>query len=571
MSLGGQNYTAPATVNLVLAGSGDACDTLATYNLVLKTQATFNQNISLCPGETVSLGGQIYTAPATVNLVLAGSAEACDTLATYNLILKPQATFNQNIALCPGETVSLGGQIYTAPATVNLVLAGSGEACDTLATYNLNLKPQVSVNQNISLCPGETVSLGGQIYTAPATVNLVLAGSGEACDTLATYNLVLLSQPTLTQNIEFCPGETITLGNTAYSQPGTVVLQLPANTGCDTVATYTLSFLTPAPSNVSMVCPANVIVNTVSGTGAVAVNYANPNAASDCPCPGLDLSLTAGLASGSLFPVGNTSVCWQATDSCGQAASCCFNIAVQEEDPCDTKVIGCMKYELLNITADAGKNRTYRIRVTNNCANKMIYTAIQIPDGLTAINPAENSIYTAPGSGNEYLVRNPNYSPFYSVRFKSTSDSISGGQSEIFRYKIPAQADPTFIHILSRLAPQLYFEAHLNTFYCPIGTTPAGGRPSEDRELPLNISPEIMLFPNPSSGILYADLSDWEDQFLQLRIMDSHGQLVLQQNAMAVFGAQSIELPESLSSGLYFFELLTPGGEKYTARFALIR
>jgi hypothetical protein len=230
-----------------------------------------------------------------------------------------------------------------------------------------------------------------------------------------------------------------------------------------------------------------------------------------------------------------------------------------------------MKYELLNITADAGKNRTYRIRVTNNCANKLIYTAIQIPDGMTAINPAENSIYTAPGSGNEYLVRNPNYSPFYSVRFKSLNDSISGGQSEVFKYKIPAQADPTFIHILSRLAPQLYFEAHLNTFYCPIGTTPAGGRPGEDRELPLNISPEIMLFPNPSSGILYADLSDWEDQFVQLRILDSHGQLVLQQNTMAVFGAQSIELPESLSSGLYYFELLTPGGEKHTTRFALIR
>jgi len=571
VSLGGQNYTAPATVNLVLARVGEACDTLATYNLILKPQVSLNQNISLCPGETVSLGGQNYTAPATVNLVLAGVGEACDTLATYNLILKPQSTINQNISLCPGETVSLGGQNYTAPATVNLVLAGVGEACDTLATYNLILKPQSTISQNISLCPGETVSLGGQNYTAPATVNLVLAGVGEACDTLATYNLVLLSQPTLNQNIEFCPGETITLGNTAYTQPGTVVLQLPANTGCDTVATYNLSFLTPAPSNVSIVCPANVAVNTLAGTGSVVVNYSNPIAASDCPCPGLDLSLTAGLASGSFFPTGNTQVCWQATDSCGQAASCCFNIAVQEDDPCDIKVIGCMKYELLNITADAGKNRTYRIRVTNNCANKMIYTAIQIPDGMTAINPAENSTYTAPGSGNEYLVRNPNFSPFYSVRFKSINDSISGGQSEIFRYKIPAQADPTFIHILSRLAPQVYFEAHLNTFYCQIGTTPPGGRPSEERELPLSLTPEIVLFPNPSSGILYADLSAWENQFLQFRIIGSQGQLVLQESTLAIAGPQRIELPEALSSGLYFFELLTPGGEKHTARFALIR
>ena len=476
-----------------------------------------------------------------------------------------------SFALCPNDTILIEGQNYTAPASVSFNHPGVNGECDTVLVYELVLKNQVIVNQNISLCPGETVSLGGQNYTAPATVNLVLAGVGEACDTLATYNLVLLSQPTLNQNIEFCPGETITLGNTAYTQPGTVVLQLPANTGCDTVATYNLSFLTPAPSNVSIVCPANVAVNTLAGTGSVVVNYSNPIAASDCPCPGLDLSLTAGLASGSFFPTGNTQVCWQATDSCGQAASCCFNIAVQEDDPCDIKVIGCMKYELLNITADAGKNRTYRIRVTNNCANKMIYTAIQIPDGMTAINPAENSTYTAPGSGNEYLVRNPNFSPFYSVRFKSINDSISGGQSEIFRYKIPAQADPTFIHILSRLAPQVYFEAHLNTFYCQIGTTPPGGRPSEERELPLSLTPEIVLFPNPSSGILYADLSAWENQFLQFRIIGSQGQLVLQESTLAIAGPQRIELPEALSSGLYFFELLTPGGEKHTARFALIR
>ncbi len=534
-------------------------------------KVVLENSFALCPNDTILIEGQNYTAPASVSFNHPGVNGECDTVLVYELVLKNQVIVNRNISLCPGETVSLGGQNYTAPATVNLVLAGVGEACDTLATYSLVLKPQVSLNQNISLCPGETVSLGGQNYTAPATVNLVLAGVGEACDTLATYNLVLLSQPTLNQNIEFCPGETITLGNTAYTQTGTVVLQLPANTGCDTVATYNLSFLTPAPSNVSIVCPANVVVNTLAGTGSVVVNYSNPIAASDCPCPGLDLSLTAGLASGSFFPTGNTQVCWQATDSCGQAASCCFNIAVQEDDPCDIKVIGCMKYELLNITADAGKNRTYRIRVTNNCANKMIYTAIQIPDGMTAINPAENSTYTAPGSGNEYLVRNPNFSPFYSVRFKSINDSISGGQSEIFRYKIPAQADPTFIHILSRLAPQVYFEAHLNTFYCQIGTTPPGGRSSEERELPLSLTPEIVLFPNPSSGILYADLSAWENQFLQFRIIGSQGQLVLQQSTLAIAGPQRIELPETLSNGLYFFELLTPGGEKHTARFALIR
>ncbi len=529
------------------------------------------QDIPLCPNEIIVLDGQSYTAPDSVTLTLPGSNGNCDTLATYILVLKNQVSINETIALCPGETTMIDGQTYSAPATVNLTLAGSNGDCDTLATYVLVLKNQVSINENIALCPGETTTLGGQTYTAPATVNLTFAGSNGECDTLATYTLELLTQPTFSQTIEFCPGETVLLGGTSYTQPGVVILSLPATSGCDTIATYTLEYLTPAPSNVGIVCPGNVSVITSPGTGPFAVTYPDPTAASDCPCPGLELTLTAGLPSGSLFPVTSTPVCWQASDSCGQTASCCFVVTVREEAPCDVKTNGCMKYELLNITADAAENRTYRIRVTNSCANKMTYTAIQIPDGMTAMSPAENSIFTAEVSGREYLVRNPNFSPFYSVRFKSIVDSISGGQSEIFRYKLPAQADPTYIHILSRLEPQVYYEAHLNTFNCPIGITPPdGNRPTVEREMKPLLSPEIRLFPNPTSGTLFADLSDWEGQDVQLRVLDSRGQMVLQHAVLANASVQSIDLPESLSSGLYFLEVWTELGEKYSARFALV-
>ena len=69
----------------------------------------------------------------------------------------------------------------------------------------------------------------------------------------------------------------------------------------------------------------------------------------------------------------------------------------------------------------------------------MIYTAIQIPDGLVAEAPANNSVYHSE-DGRAYDVRNPNYSPFYSIRFKSQMDSISNGQSDIFSYTLPAQS-----------------------------------------------------------------------------------------------------------------------------------
>ena len=570
INIAGNTYSAPASIAFTLTAA-NGCDSVSGFELVLRTEVAIDETIALCPDETILLGGQGYFAPATVNLVLPGLGNACDTLATYNLTLKPQVSLNETITLCPGETTSLGGQNYAAPTTVNLTLPGLGGSCDTLATYVLILKPQVSLNETIALCPGETTSLGGQNYAAPATINLTLPGLGDACDTLATYVLTLNSQPTLSETIEFCPGETITLAGTSYTQPATVILTLPSAVGCDTISTYVLVYLTPAPSNVSITCPGNVSVITPPGTGPFVVNYPNPTAASDCPCPGLSLTLTTGLPSGSLFPPTSTPVCFQAVDSCGQTAACCFVVTVREEQPCDVKTIGCMKYELLNITADAGKNRTYRIRVTNFCANKMIYTAIQIPDGMIAISPAENSIYTAPTSGREYLVRNPNFSPFYSVRFKSTTDSIANGEFDVLRYTLPAQADPTYIHIISRLEPQIYHEAHLNTFNCPIGITPpGGGKPGEERAEIDFLVKGILLFPNPTSGALFADLTAWAGQDLQMRILDSRGQTVVQRKVSATSEFQSLELPDALPNGLYFLEIITPDGERERAQFVSV-
>jgi hypothetical protein len=61
----------------------------------------------------------------------------------------------------------------------------------------------------------------------------------------------------------------------------------------------------------------------------------------------------------------------------------------------------------------------------------LIYTAIQLPDGVDAVEPANLSTYNSP-EGRNYLVRNPNFTPFYSIRFKSTTDSIANGESDVF-------------------------------------------------------------------------------------------------------------------------------------------
>jgi hypothetical protein len=420
-------------------------------------------------------------------------------------------------------------------------------------------------SETIDFCPGEVVTIGGVDYSQSGTVIDTLPGTG--CDTIVTYTLVQLSNPTRAETIEFCPGESIVLGGQTYTQPGTVTLVHPANTGCDTIVTYTLRSLLPAPSVVDIDCPAQISVIAQPGEAPLQIQYNLPVATSDCPCPGVALTLTSGLPSGGLFPNGTTQVCYTAKDSCGNSASCCFVVTVREIQPCDIKMNGCMRYELLSITADVAQNKTYRIRVINNCPNELIYTAIQLPDQVVAMEPAHLSVYTA-DSGREYDVRNPNFSPFYSIRYKSTSDSISNGQSDVFQYTLPAQSAPLYMNITSRLFPQLFYEAHLNTFNCPIGVTPTGNRTEVLATAVSGLDAGVRLFPNPTDGALWIERSGATGEETW-RVFNSQGQEVMRENVAAATTGWRIDLPATLPTGLYFFQL--GDGQQKAVPFVLQR
>jgi hypothetical protein len=568
VTIGGVVYTQAGTAIDTIPGINGACDTIVTYTISILPQPERSESISFCPGSSVTIGGVVYTQSGTVLDTIPGTNGACDTIVTYTLTVLPQPLRSESISFCPRGSVTIGGVVYNQAGTVLDTIPGTNGACDTIVTYTLSVLPQPERAETRSFCPGESVTIGGVVYNQSGTVLDTIPGNNGACDTIVTYTLILLPQPTKTETLSFCPGESVVIQGQTYTQPGTVVVTIKALTGCDTIATYILEYLTPAPSVVKITCPSPVTYNVPGGTTSAVVSYPMPSASTTCVCPGLDVTLTQGLASGSTFPLGATTVCYEAKDVCGQTASCCFKVTVAQEDACDVKEIGCVKFELLGITIDLKQRKSYRVRTTNNCSNKMIYFAVQVPTGVVAVNPKDNTIYTAP-SDNKYLVRNPNYSPSYSVRYSSITDSINNGESDIFKYTLPAQADPTFIHVVVKLATQVYYEAHLNTFYCEVTPDNTGNKEGEDRDLQHELDANgLNLFPNPTDGELYADFTAWTGKQVHLQVIDAQGRVVKNQELTAIEGAQQIDLP-TLPSGIYWLQAQNDQGERVTQRFVV--
>ena len=390
--------------------------------------------------------------------------------------------------------------------------------------------------------------------SANTTYTLVLTDS-TGCTATDTFLVSVLPLNMRQELVEFCPGEMVVIGGTAYNQPGTAVDTLPALAGgCDTVVTYTLMDKTAnQPNTLQLGCPGNLVYTVAAGANALPVSYVLPTATSACPCPDINVERSSGLASGADFPVGINTVCFRAEDACGNTKTCCFTVRVEENEGCDVKTSGCLRFELVSIKQDAAKNWVYRVRITNNCTDGLAYAFVQVPDGVQALAPAQGSVYT--GASGAYTVRNPNFSPFYSLRFQPNGAGISNGQSDVFRYVLPAQTDVNYIHAAVRLASGAYIETHLNTFYCPVGVEPATLPKAAERTAPAAFT-ALEAYPNPAFAGAVLRISGHELPDGMFYLQDMGGRTVLERQ---VAGNQVYLGPDGLSTGIYYFRIIENG------------
>lgn len=440
-------------------------------------------------------------------------------------------------------------------------------------TVQVSVEMHPSRADTLVVAPNFPVTLGNGVYFAPDTVTLRIPSGTGFCDTLHTYFLVPCQPVSTSLNLSFYPGEVLLLDGYTYDHPGVYTHTLQTQSGCDSVVTYQLEWLI---TNLDLTCSADRVDTAALGQSGHPVVYDLPVVDTDCPEPGTGYSLLTGLPPGASFPVGTTTVCYEGFNGCGIRDTCCFTVTVvpttaPDDPPCDVKMAGnCLQVELLGIQLDSVGDRRYSIRLRNTCAAALDYVAIQLPKGLQALSPAEGAVYLAP-SGNAYLVRNPNASPFYSIRYRALTDNLKNGVADILTYTLPAQAAPPYIHVFAKLANGISAETHLSALNC----TPLPWAGVHDRSLANAnpaVRPGIRLWPNPAGSSVQVDLSFWLHQRVQLRIVDAQGQVVFYSNDLDVSsGLLGLQLDGRFPDGLYHLSVQGPGGLPQAVRFVVIR
>ncbi|MCC6461498.1 MAG: HYR domain-containing protein [Saprospiraceae bacterium] len=357
------------------------------------------------------------------------------------------------------------------------------------------------------------------------------------------------------QQIGLYPGQAVVLDGQSYTAPAVVTVVRPAPGGCDSILTYQLELLS---SQITLQCPADISVVAPANTSAVSVVYALPTAVTDCPDGSVVLNRIQGLASGEPFPIGTHTVCYEAANACGLRDTCCFEIRVDEQlytKACDSKTAGCLDFELLQVSRDAAQNWVYRVRVTPHCNSAVQFVYLGLPQGISAIEPDGAGLYTSPGGG-EYALRSPNFSPFYSLRFKPVSGGLAAGQSAVFRYVLPAQTGVSYIHVAARLLNGGYVEAYLNTFNCPVGLEAGSAVPRAEVPAEPASPTSIRISPNPAGAGTLLQLEGTPVPQGDFVLRDLTGRLVFR---AAVTDNTVLFNTETGVAGMYVFEVSEGG------------
>ena len=252
----------------------NGCDSTVTTTLIVRPLISSSQSFTICNGESVTVGTSTYNATGTYTDIFT-AIDGCDSVVTTSVFVNPTFTINQTIQLCFGETLTVGTTTYTASGTYTNVLQ-TVNGCDSTVNTDLTVIPFLASTQNVVVCFGETYSIGDSVYTQSGTYTNVFSGV-SGCDSTVTTILTVRNENIVNQTISICAGETYSVGNNVYSQTGTYTNFFTTAEGCDSTHTLNLTvkpitIITAQPISATN-CAGTSVTFNVFATGSGALTY----------------------------------------------------------------------------------------------------------------------------------------------------------------------------------------------------------------------------------------------------------------------------------------------------------
>lgn len=342
-------------------GAGSDSETKTSYINVGDTTSP----VAVCQNITVFLDGAGNASIVAADID-AGSSDNCGSVSLsatptmftcaelgINTVTLTATDGNSNSSTCTSTVTVIDSTTPTAIfQNITTYLDGSGNSTITAADVDGGSSdncgtPSLSTSPNAFTC----ADIGTNSVTLTAT-----DGSGNASNASGTVTVIDSTSPTA-----FCQNITVflsALGNATITAAdvdggssdncGSVSLSAsPLSFTCADLGSNTVTMTTTDGSgntdmctstvtvldsvSPTITCPGTVVENVPGGTLSAVVNFSTPTANDNCG----SASVVCVPASGSVFPLGTTTVVCTATDGSSNEETCSFSVIVQEAGAVD--------------------------------------------------------------------------------------------------------------------------------------------------------------------------------------------------------------------------------------------
>ncbi|MCB0608831.1 MAG: gliding motility-associated C-terminal domain-containing protein [Lewinella sp.] len=230
-SVGDSTYTQSGQYTQTFAAA-NGCDSIVNLDLTIRNEILTDLPATICAGQTYTVGSSNFDTTGTYTVVLT-AANGCDSTVNLDLTVLPLSHTDLTVAVCNGQTYTVGSQTFNASGNYNVTLMAAN-GCDSTIALNLTVRPKIQSNRNATICSGSSFTLGGQTFTDAGSYQVQFM-SVTGCD--STVNLTLTVEDVLIESaiVELCEGESYPVGDSTYTVSGQYQNSFITPQGCDSL------------------------------------------------------------------------------------------------------------------------------------------------------------------------------------------------------------------------------------------------------------------------------------------------------------------------------------------------
>ncbi len=368
--VGLDNCPGATTVQTAGLSSGSLFPVGATTNTFEVTDAAGNS--TTCSFDVVIADTESPTISCPADIAQNNDAGQCDAVVTYTA---PVGTDN-----CPGST------------TVQTAGLSSGSLFPVGTTTNTFEVTDAAGNS--TTCSFDVVITDAESPVISCPADIAQNNDAGQCGAVVTY-----TAPAGTDN---CPGSTTVqtagLSSSSLFPVGTTTNTFEVTDAAGNSTTCSFDVVITDTESPVISCPSDIAQNNDAGQCGAVITYTAPVGTDNCP--GSTTVQTAGLSSGSLFPVGTTTNTFEVTDAAGNSTTCSFDVVITDTE---SPVISCpADITQNNDVGQCGAVVNYAAPVgTDNCPGSTTVQIAGLPDGsLFPVGTTTNTFEVTDAAGN---------------------------------------------------------------------------------------------------------------------------------------------------------------------------